>query len=144
MTSAGCALCRPRLETPILRESELWRIALNRNQNLLGKAIVVLRRHIEDVTRLSPEEWMELHAEVGWTTGHLRRAFSPDHFNHSFLQNVDRHVHLHVIPRYVGTREVAGVTFSDPDYPARYLVPSEDENIVGADVLAAIARAFDE
>jgi diadenosine tetraphosphate (Ap4A) HIT family hydrolase len=144
MTVAGCALCRPRLETPVLRESELWRIALNRNQNLLGKTIVVLRRHIEDVTLLSPEEWTELHAEVGWTTGRLRRAFSPDHFNYSFLQNVDRHVHLHVLPRYVGRREIAGVPFSDPDYPARYLQPAAEESIVGADVLAAIAGALDE
>jgi diadenosine tetraphosphate (Ap4A) HIT family hydrolase len=144
MTSSECALCRPRLETPTLRESDFWRIALNRNQNLLGKTILVLRRHIEDVTRLSGEEWMDLHTEVRWTTERLRRAFSPDHFNYSFLQNVDRHVHLHVIPRYVGTREITSVQFCDPDYPARYVEPSADARIVGGDVLAAIASAFDK
>jgi diadenosine tetraphosphate (Ap4A) HIT family hydrolase len=144
MTSSECVLCRVRLETPVVRESEFWRIALNRNQNLLGKAILVLHRHIEDVTLLSPEEWMDLHAEVRWTTDRLRRAFSPDHFNYAFLQNVDRHVHLHVIPRYVGSREVVGVPFSDPDYPARHLETTRDERVVGQDVLAAVARAFDE
>jgi diadenosine tetraphosphate (Ap4A) HIT family hydrolase len=34
------------------------------------------------------------------TTERLRRAFAPDHFNYAFLQNQDRHVHQHVIPRY--------------------------------------------
>jgi diadenosine tetraphosphate (Ap4A) HIT family hydrolase len=142
VASPPCVLCRPRLETPIVRTSTFWRVALNRNQNQLGKAIIVLRRHLEEVALLSPEEWDALHAEVRWTTERLRRAFSPDHFNYSFLQNQDRHVHLHVIPRYIGTREVAGVEFSDRDYPDRYLEPPADERIVGADVLAAIASAF--
>jgi diadenosine tetraphosphate (Ap4A) HIT family hydrolase len=139
MTPPECLLCRPHLETPVLREGEFWRIALNRNQNLLGKTILVLRRHIEDVTLLSVEEWMDLRGEVRWTTERLRKAFSPDHFNYSFLQNQDRHVHLHVIPRYLGNRHVAGVEFSDPDYSEGYRRPSDDERTVAANVLAAIA-----
>jgi len=97
---------------------------------------------VEDVVLLSPEEWSELHAEMEWVTERLRDAFSPDHFNYSFLQNQDRHVHLHVIPRYVGTRHVAGVEFSDLDYPERYLEPAADERIVDRAVLAAIAAVF--
>jgi diadenosine tetraphosphate (Ap4A) HIT family hydrolase len=143
MTSQPCVLCRPRLETPIVRTSTFWRIALNRNQNQLGKTIIVLRRHLEEVALLSPDEWSELHAEVRWTTERLRDAYAPDHFNYSFLQNQDRHVHLHVIPRYVGTRQVGGIEFSDTGYPARYLEPSADEMIVGGNVLAVIASAFD-
>jgi diadenosine tetraphosphate (Ap4A) HIT family hydrolase len=142
MTSRGCVLCRLQLETPILRASHSWRVALNRNQSQLGKSIIVLRRHAEDVVLLSPDEWSELHAEIAWVTERLRDAFSPDHFNYSFLQNQDRHVHLHVIPRYIGTREIAGTEFSDPDYPARYLEPAADEKIVDRSVLAAIAAAF--
>jgi diadenosine tetraphosphate (Ap4A) HIT family hydrolase len=143
MAIQPCVLCRRRLETPIVRTSTFWRVALNRNQNQLGKTIIVLRRHLEDVALLSPDEWSELHAEVRWTTERLRDAYAPDHFNYSFLQNRDRHVHLHVIPRYVGTRQVAGIEFSDAGYPARYLEPSADEMIVGGNVLAVIASAFD-
>lgn len=144
MTTGECVLCRAELATPIVRRSRFWRVALNRNQNQLGKTIIVLGRHLEEVALLSVDEWSELHTEVCWTTEHLRSAFTPDHFNYSFLQNRDRHVHLHVIPRYVGTRRIAGVEFSDPDYPARYFEPAADERIVGRDVLEAIARAFDE
>jgi hypothetical protein len=49
-------------------------------------------------TPVSAAEWLELHTQVQRTSERLRRAFAPDHFNYAFLQNQDRHVHLHVIP----------------------------------------------
>ena len=122
-TPPTCAVCGPLL-TPILGESAHWRVALNLNQNLLGKCIIVLRRHEEQVTRLTPDEWADLQQQVQAITDGLRLAFQPDHFNYAFLQNQDRHVHLHVIPRYAGPRQVAGLRFEDPDYPDHYAVPS--------------------
>jgi diadenosine tetraphosphate (Ap4A) HIT family hydrolase len=134
-------LCRPTLETPVLREARFWRAALNRNQNLLGKTIIVLRRHEEAVTALSAEEWAELQGEVAWVVARLEGAFSPDHVNYAFLQNQDRHVHLHVIPRYRGRRRCGGVEFVDPDYPNHYRVPGSDRRVDAA-VLRAIQQAL--
>jgi diadenosine tetraphosphate (Ap4A) HIT family hydrolase len=136
--SGDCVLCRHELETPVLRESAHWRIAINRNQNLLGKTMVILRRHEESVARLSPDEWRELGGEIEWLTGRLREAFAPDHFNYAFLQNQDRHVHLHVIPRYATARGIAGVGFDDPDYPGHYRVPGPERRVDAA-VIAEIA-----
>lgn len=136
---SSCPLCGPAL-APVLREARFWRVVLNRNQNLLGKTMLVLGRHVEDVTQLMPAEWEELHAMLGWTKRCLDMAFHPDHFNYAFLQNVDRHVHLHVIPRYAGPREFAGASFDDLDYPGHYRVPSPPRVLAG-DALAAIAHA---
>jgi diadenosine tetraphosphate (Ap4A) HIT family hydrolase len=122
-TLSACVLCGP-LRTPVLGEGVRWRVALNLNQNLLGKCIVVLRRHEEQVTRLTSAEWADLHEHIRDTTARLRAAIEPDHFNYAFLQNQDRHVHLHIIPRYAGRREFGGMTFEDPDYPGPYAVPS--------------------
>lgn len=93
-----CGLCSPEL-APVLAQGERWLVVLNRNQNLLGKCLLVLRRHIEAVRELTPEEWMELHEQLSRTTEALSLTFRPDHFNYAFLQNQDRHVHMHVIPR---------------------------------------------
>lgn len=60
-----------------------------------------------------------------WTRK-LDGAFSPDHYHYAFLQNADRHVHLHVIPRYAGPRKFAGERFVDPDWPGHYAVPMPD------------------
>jgi diadenosine tetraphosphate (Ap4A) HIT family hydrolase len=100
----GCILCTAQFETPVIRESEYWRTVINRNQDLLGKVFIALRRHEEDVASVTAAEWDELREEIRWATDRLQAAFAPDHFNYSFLMNVDRHVHLHVIPRYVGSR----------------------------------------
>jgi diadenosine tetraphosphate (Ap4A) HIT family hydrolase len=136
----SCALCAPVLETPVLRVSRRWRVALNRNQNLLGKTIVVLRRHEEALTRLSSEEWSELHAELAWVTERLLAAFAPDHFNYAFLQNQDRHVHLHVIPRYASARTVAEAVFEDDAYPDHY-VPGEERRLDPA-LIGTVAAAL--
>jgi diadenosine tetraphosphate (Ap4A) HIT family hydrolase len=135
-------LCKPRLETPVIRESRYWRVAINRNQDLLGKTMVLLRRHEELVTGLKVEEWADLRDEVIWLTERLRTAFLPDHFNYSFLMNADRHVHLHVIPRYVGSRQVAGIEFEDPEYPAVYQAPPAAREIAPPELIAAVEAAL--
>jgi diadenosine tetraphosphate (Ap4A) HIT family hydrolase len=134
----GCSLCGSSL-TPVLDETGFWQVWLNYNQNLLGKLVIVLKRHEEQIARLSAAEWLELHAQVQRTTEQLRNAFAPDHFNYAFLQNQDRHVHLHVIPRYAASREVSGIVFDDPDYPDHYAVPGREHRVSPA-VLDALAE----
>ncbi|NIM94536.1 MAG: HIT domain-containing protein [Anaerolineales bacterium] len=104
---------------------------MNRNQNLLGKCLLVLRRHSEEITDLSFEEWNDLRDQIILITISLRRQFEPDHFNYSFLQNQDRHVHMHVIPRYEEHREFAGVLFTDPDYPNHYAIDRPAKQLSG-------------
>ncbi len=81
-----------------------WLFALNRNQNLLGKSMLVLDRPCERVVDIEPGEWEALRPAIEVATMSLTRAFAPDHFNYSFLMNVDAQVHLHVMPRYSSPR----------------------------------------
>lgn len=118
-TVDGCVLCSPDL-APLIVESSHWRLILNRNQCRIGACMLVLRRHQERVTALTSDEWTDLYEQIRRTTAMLAAAFQPDHFNYAFLQNQDRHVHLHVIPRYAGPRDFAGLVFSDTDYPDHY------------------------
>lgn len=55
----NCVLCSDGL-SPILGDSKFWRLVLNRNQNLVGKSMLVSRRHIESVDQLSADEWNDL------------------------------------------------------------------------------------
>lgn len=48
MVNMRCVLCSDDL-SPILEDSRLWHVVLNRNQNLVGKSMPVSRRHIESV-----------------------------------------------------------------------------------------------
>lgn len=108
----------------IIARGEHWILALNRNQNLLGKTMLVAARPVERVTELTPAEWADLRMQLRRLTAALERAFQPDHFNYAFLQNADRQVHLHVIPRYAAPRIFGSETFTDPDYPGHYAAPA--------------------
>ena len=100
----------------VVAESEHWMLAVNRNQNLLGKSMLVLRRPCEAVVALSQPEWLALHHQLGRVTRALAHLFSPDQINYAFLMNVDAQVHMHVIPRYASTRTWAGELFDDPHW----------------------------
>jgi diadenosine tetraphosphate (Ap4A) HIT family hydrolase len=46
--------------------------------------------------------------------------FAPDLYNHAFLMNEDRQVHLHVVPRYKSERSWSGETFTDQHWGALF------------------------
>jgi diadenosine tetraphosphate (Ap4A) HIT family hydrolase len=137
---ASCSLCRPDLG-PVIVEAERWRLVLNHNQRFLGACFWVLRRHMEVVTSLTSPEWVDLHGHLQVATEALKVSFQPDHFNYAFLQNQDRHVHMHIYPRYVSPRTFDGVAFDDPDYPSHYSVPGVSRRLT-AEGYERIAQAL--
>ncbi len=113
----------------VLWDAESWIVVLNRNQDFLGKTMIVLKRHAERVEDVTHEEWDELLDQLRDVTARLVEAFAPDHFNYSFLMNVDRHVHMHVVPRYIGSRSFAGAQWDDPEYPDSYRRPVDERRL---------------
>ena len=134
-----CALCDPALG-PVVGESRHWRVVLNLNQNLLGKVMIVCRRHVEPIVELTAVEWMDLHQAVQRASRALIAAFRPVHFNYAFLQNQDRHAHLHVLPRYDRALEFAGERFEDPDHPSGASARTQRLSRQALDVVAAELR----
>lgn len=127
--ATGCALCRPM--NGEIAAFGYWRVVVNLNQDKLGKVMLVLRRHEEDVCSLDEDEVSALWAAMRGVRSALDTCFQPDHYNYSFLMNQDRHVHLHIIPRYRGTRTFAGVEFTDDErIPEQRLPAYQHEQIV--------------
>jgi diadenosine tetraphosphate (Ap4A) HIT family hydrolase len=106
-----------------------------------GKIMLVLNRPLEQVILLREDEWLDLCQQMRRVTVALKAAFQPDHFNYAFLQNQDRQVHLHVIPRYAASCSFAGETFEDPDYPDHYHVPATP-HILSNEQIVALAGAI--
>jgi diadenosine tetraphosphate (Ap4A) HIT family hydrolase len=92
------------LPESVIEERPSWTLAVNRNQDLLGKTMLVLRRHCTTVIDVGPDEWALLREELRRVVPALDRLFHPDQFNFAFLMNLDAQVHLHVIPRYASSR----------------------------------------
>ena len=115
-----------------------WSLVLNRNQNLLGKCMVVLNREETDVTRLTEAEWSDLRRYLRRVTAALDSLFQPDTYNFAFLMNEDRWVHLHVVPRYESPREWAGERFEDPHFGSLF---GAEQRLLDADALLRLSRA---
>ena len=96
-----------------IKEFKYWKLALHNNQCYLGRCVVILKRHAEDMFEISNEERDELFEIVKKLKGALSETFQPDLMNYSSLGNEVRHLHLHVIPRYNKNVEFAGITFMD-------------------------------
>jgi len=48
----------------LIEAGPFWTLALNRNQNLVGKTMAVATRHVESVTALTSDEWLDLHRQM--------------------------------------------------------------------------------
>ena len=63
------------------------------------------------------------HAELQTVTADIERALSQavdyERINYLMLMMVDPHVHFHVIPRYEGSREEAGLARPDTGWPGQ-------------------------
>jgi diadenosine tetraphosphate (Ap4A) HIT family hydrolase len=117
-----CLLCHP-LPGYEVWERAHWRLAVNYNQNTLGKCFLILKRHDEYIFDLTSYQLTDLWTAIRRVRDALRIRFQPDRFNYSFLMNQDRHVHLHVIPRYDAPRAFAGLDFLDRDPIPPFSIP---------------------
>ena len=101
------------LPESVIEQRPSWTLAVNRNQDLLGTTMLVLRRHCTAVIDIAPDEWVALRCELRRLVPALDRLFDPDQFNIAFLMNLEAQVHLHVVPRYASTRRWHDRTFID-------------------------------
>jgi diadenosine tetraphosphate (Ap4A) HIT family hydrolase len=134
-----CVLCQP-LETYEVCSFQYWRVVVNYNQNKLGKCMICLKRHDEDICNLSQDEVSELWDVIRKLKVALLACFQPDHFNYAFLMNQDAHVHLHVIPRYRQDRLFAEIDFQDNDEVTKLELPAQIEK----QIVAILRNSFEE
>ncbi len=122
----------------VIEEREHWTLAVNRNQDLLGKTMIVLRRPCAEVLALETTEWTALRDDLQRLVPALTTLFSPDQFNFAFLMNLDAQVHMHVIPRYATARRWNGQLFEDAHWGSSF---GHEQKILGSPELAVLRTA---
>jgi diadenosine tetraphosphate (Ap4A) HIT family hydrolase len=123
----------------VVERGWLWTLALNRNQNLPDKSMLVLNRHCGRVSGLTAHEWAWFHPYIARVTAALDGLFAPDQYTCAFLMNLDAHVHLHVVPRYASPQGWRGETCSDPHYGSLF---GREERLATEGPLNALASAL--
>jgi ATP adenylyltransferase len=109
---AGCLFClaadRTDEERLVVQRGERAFALLNRFPYASGHLMVAPIRHEGDLAGLEDDEVLEIHRLTSQAMGALAQSFSPQGYNLGW--NLGRvagagvvdHVHLHVVPRWVG------------------------------------------
>lgn len=100
-----------------IAQGEHWTVLLRPRQPTLGSLVLVCREDVQAFSALSTAAFIELQQMVRGAEAALRAVVGYERINYLMLMMVDPDVHFHVIPRYAGTREFAGVSFPDAGWP---------------------------
>lgn len=113
---------------PPVHAGEFWLVEHAYPTRLPGWLVIVLRRHVEALHELRPEEFAEFASVLERTCRVLRRVVGCDREYVACYAEIDhfRHVHFHVVPRaadlpgeYVGTRSFAFLKVSEAEAAPR-------------------------
>jgi len=140
-----CKLCQEGdFEKYLISEDQYWKVYLNPNQAYLGRGLIKLKRHSEDLFDIDSNEQQELFDFGTRYRNAVNELFTPDMFNYVSAGNRMPHLHIHIVPRYSSEREFHGITFNDNKWTDTY-DPSEkmdlSEDII-KNILESIKSRF--
>lgn len=101
----------------IVKRYEHWNVVVRGRQETLGDVTFVLVRKVESLGDVTPEEMAELPSAVRWFEDTAKALFEPDRIDYAVLLDRDPNVHLDAFPRYAGSVERYGRTWTDSAYP---------------------------
>jgi diadenosine tetraphosphate (Ap4A) HIT family hydrolase len=107
-----------RVEELLVAKNTAWSWSLRPAQATLGCGILSLNRYAARFSEVTAAEMAQLAELLAGLEMALRSVFGYQAINYLMLMMVDHHVHFHVIPRYEGSRQFAGLEWFDHGWPA--------------------------
>lgn len=128
----------------LVREFDHWLVLLRPAQVTAGSLVLAAKSDAVAFGDLSPDAFSELGRAIAEIEATLRAAVDYERINYLMLMMVDPHVHFHVIPRYDGSRSLAGLDVSDQGWPGppdlKSAIPLDGK--MTADAVAALASVW--
>ena len=122
----------------LVRDYRHWVVLLRPQQVTAGSLILAAKSEATAFGMLPKEAFIELGVAVADIEAALHRVVAFERINYLMLMMVDPHVHFHVIPRYSGSRPLAGIDIADHGWPG----PPDLKSAVALDD-AAIAQGVE-
>jgi ATP adenylyltransferase len=146
---AGCVFCEAQRADDrtarIIHRGEHGYLILNRYPYNTGHVMAVPYRHVARLSGLSAGEAAELMRLAALAVEALEQAMAPQGFNigfnlgHAAGAGIDEHLHLHVVPRWVGDTNFMPV-LGDVKVIPEHLDDSYTRLAAAAETVAARAR----
>ena len=103
----------------LVAEFEHWIVLLRPAQPTLGSLVLAAKSDATAFGDIPPEAHADLAVVIKVIEGALQQAVGYQKINYLMLMMVDPHVHFHVLPRYEGSRQGAGIAIADGGWPGQ-------------------------
>lgn len=90
------------------------KVYLFREQSHPGRVIVAHKKHVSEMTDLTPEERAEYFEEINKVSNAIHKAFNPQKVNYGAYGDTGCHLHFHLVPKYRDGFEWGGVFEMNP------------------------------
>ena len=107
------------------------RVYLNNEQEYVGRCVVVLKSHKQELFELTPDELHGFMDDVANVANAINSVFNPDKINYAIYGDIDSHIHMHVVPKHKGCKnwgwpfEITAI-----DTPVKYLNDNEYGKVI--------------
>lgn len=119
-----------------------WKASVRPVQVTPGSLVLSLQRETFSLANLTAQEALDLAEALKGVESLLSKSFSPDKINYLALMMVDPIVHFHVIPRYAGSVNFQGSTYSDQDWPKPSDLLAQRDSLPSAEGVATYLREY--
>ena len=110
-------------------ELPMSKVILFKEQSHPGRVIVACKRHVDDITDLSPEERCQYMEDVSRTASCIHKLFHPDKINFGAYGDTMHHLHFHLVPKYKEDEfEWGGVFAMNPQ--RKFLTEEEYQKLI--------------
>lgn len=86
-------------------ELSVSQLILFKEQSKRGRCIVAFKDHVSEVVDISEEDRNAFFADVTKAANAIHKAFNPDKLNYGAYGDTGCHLHMHLVPKYVGGDE---------------------------------------
>jgi len=121
----------------LIKDYKHWKLLIRNRNTTLGNCVAITKRHMENLSDITPEEMKEFANVVKDVEKSLKKSFSYDKINYLMLMMKDKHTHFHIIPRYSSPRNFAGIEWTDNEWP-------KSSHVVKPDVSPAVLQQVKE
>lgn len=90
------------------------KVYLFREQSHPGRVIVAHKKHVSEITELTPEERAAYMEDIAKVANTMHKLFSPDKVNYGAYGDTGHHLHVHLVPKYKDAYEWGGVFAMNP------------------------------
>ena len=129
MTAANATTLKFGYPDTLIAEYPEWLVLLRPQQVTAGALVLAHRGGANAFSDLPAAAFAGLEHAVRDIERNLKALVRYERINYLMLMMVDPHVHFHVIPRYAGSRAIAGMEVADHGWPktpelTRFLQPA--------------------